>query len=67
MAEIEIGDFERACLSLPLEGSVDLRQRTAAWKADCNAQRRTIYWQFTIPGTRRKFNRLYPTVKTDLD
>jgi hypothetical protein len=29
MAEIEIGIFERGCLSQPLEGLVDLRQRTA--------------------------------------
>ena len=67
MAEIEIGIFERACLSQPLEGLIDLRQRTAAWEADRNAQRRSIHWQFTTPGARRKLNRLYPTVKTELD
>jgi hypothetical protein len=67
MAEIEIGNFERGCLSQPLERLVDLRQRTAAWEADGYAQRRTIHGQFTTPGARRKLNRLYSTVKTELD
>jgi hypothetical protein len=66
-AEIEMGSFERGCLSRPLEGLVDLRQRAAAWEAERNVQRRTIHWQFTTPDARRKLSRLYPTVKTNLD
>jgi hypothetical protein len=31
MAEIEIGNFERGCLSQPLEELVDLRQRATPW------------------------------------
>jgi|GEM_PF-5673870 len=31
MAEIEIGNFERGCLSQPLEELVDLRQRGTPW------------------------------------
>src|SRR5262245_25359918 len=67
MAEIEIGIFERGCLSRPLEGLVDLRQRAAAWEAERHAQRRTIHWQFTTPDARQKLARLYPTVKSQLD
>ena len=67
MAEIEIGIFERGCLSRPLEGLVDLRQRAAAWEAERNAQRRTIRWQFTTPDARHKLARLYPTVNSQLD
>jgi hypothetical protein len=67
MAEIEIGIFERGCLSRPLEGLVDLCQRAAGWEAERNAQRRTIQWQFTTPDARTKLARLYPIVKTQLD
>ena len=67
MAEIEIGIFERGCLSRPLEGLVDLRQRAAAWEAERNAARRTIQWQFTTPDARRKLHRLYPTIKSEVD
>jgi hypothetical protein len=67
MAEIEIGIFERGCLSHPLEGLVDLRQRAAAWEAERNAARRTIHWQFTTPDARRKLSRLYPTIKSEVD
>jgi hypothetical protein len=67
MAEIEIGSFARGCLSRPLEGLVDLRQRAATWEAERNAQRRTIHWQFTTPDARQKLARLYPNVKSQLD
>jgi hypothetical protein len=67
MAEIEIGIFERGCLSRPLEGLVDLGQRAAAWETERNAARRTIHWQFTTPDARTKLARLYPIVKTQLD
>ncbi len=67
MAEIEIGICERGCLSRPLEGMVDLRQRAAGWETDRNTQRRTIHWQFTTPDARTKLSRLYPTLKSQLD
>jgi hypothetical protein len=67
MAEIEIGIFERGCLSRPLEGLVDLGQRATAWEMERNAQRRTIHWRFTTPHARQKLSRLYPTLKTELD
>jgi len=67
MAEMEIGIFERGCLSRPLEGRVDLRRRAAGWEAERNAARRTIHWQFTTPDARRQLNRLYPTIKSELD
>jgi DDE superfamily endonuclease len=67
MAEMEIGIFERGCLSRPLEGLVDLCQRAAAWEAERNAARRTIQWQFTTPDARRKLHRLYPTLKCEVD
>jgi DDE superfamily endonuclease len=66
-AAIEIGIFERGCLSRPLEGLVDLRQRAAACEAERTAQRRTIQWQFTTPDARTKLARLYPNVKSQLD
>lgn len=66
-AEIEISIFERGCLSRPLEGLVELRQRAAGWEAERNAQRRTIHWQFTTPDARKKLARLYSTVKSELD
>jgi hypothetical protein len=67
MAEIEMGIFERGCLSRPLEGLVDRRQRATGWEAERNAARRTIHWQFTTPDARRKLSRLYPTLKSELD
>jgi hypothetical protein len=67
MAEIEIGIFERGCLSRPLEGLVDLCQRARGWEAERNAARRTIHWQFTAPDARKKLARLYPDVKSELD
>jgi hypothetical protein len=67
MAEIEIAIVERGCLSRPLEGLLDLRQRVAALEAERNAQRRAIRWQFTTPDARQKLKRLYPTLKTELD
>ena len=67
MAEIEIGIFARGCLSRPLDGLVDLRQRAAGGIAERNAARRPIPWQFTTPDARRKLSRLYPSVKTSLD
>lgn len=67
MAEIEIGIFERGCLSRPLEGLVDLRQRAAAWEAERNAGPCSIHWQFTTPDARRKLSRLYPLITSELD
>jgi hypothetical protein len=63
----EIGIFERGCLSRPLEGLVDLSERAAGGEAERNTARRTIRWQFTTPDARRKLNRLYPTLKSNVD
>src|SRR5262249_33808421 len=67
MAEIEIAIVERGCLSRPVEGLLDLRQRVAALEAERNAARRAIRWQVTTPAAGQKLKRLYPTLKTELD
>ena len=60
MAEIEIGIFQRGCLSRRVESLPALRQRIPALEAERNAQHRTIVWQFTCPDAREKPSHLDP-------
>ena len=64
MAEIEIGIFERGCLSKRVPSQTVLGQRIAALEAERNAAQATINWRFTASDARRKLARLYP--KLDL-
>lgn len=59
MAEIEIGIFERGCLSQRIPDLLVLAQRVAALEAERNTQHRTISWRFTTPDARLKFHRFY--------
>jgi len=60
MAEIEMGIFQRGCLSRRVESLPALRQRIAPQEAERNAQHRTIAWQFTCPDACEKLSHLYP-------
>lgn len=64
MAEIEIGIFERGCLSKRVPSFDTLHQRIAALEAERNAAHATINWRFTAADARVKLARLYP--KLDL-
>ena len=66
MVDIEIGIFQRGCLSRRVESLPDLRQRIAALEAERNAQYRTIAWQFTSPHAREKLSHLSPLAHTHL-
>ena len=60
MAEIEIGIFQRGCLSRRVESLPALRQRIPVLEAERNAQHRTIVWQCTCPDAREKPSHLDP-------
>jgi hypothetical protein len=63
MAEIEIGIFERGCLSKRVPGVAVLRQRIAALEAERNAAHATIDWRFTTGDARVRLARLYPMLQ----
>ena len=65
-AEIEMGIFQRGCLSRRVESLPALRQRIAALEAERNAHHRTIAWQFTCPDAREKLSHLSPLAHTNL-
>jgi hypothetical protein len=67
MAEIEIGIVQRGCLSRPVGDLPTLARRVRALETERNRERRTISWQFTTTDARKKLNRLYPPLKTELD
>ena len=60
MAEIEIGIFERGCLSRRVPNLVVLQRRVAALQAERNAAKATIHWRFTTGDARVRLARLYP-------
>ena len=66
MAEIEIGIFQRGCLSRRVESLPALRQRIASSREGRNAQHRTIAWRFTCPDACEKLSRLSPLAHTHL-
>jgi hypothetical protein len=63
MVEIEIGIFERGCLSKRVPDLSTLRQRVAALAAERNAARATINWRFTTGDARVRLERLYPSLQ----
>jgi transposase len=55
-AEIEASLWSRECLGRDrIPTLLELRQRTRAWNARANRQRRTITWRFTTQEARRVF------------
>jgi DDE superfamily endonuclease len=67
MAEIEISVVQRGCLSRPVGDLLTLTRRVRALETERNRERRAISWQFTTTDARKKLNRLYPPLKTELD
>lgn len=63
MAEIEIGIFQRGCLSRRVDCVGTLRRRINALEMERNRARRTISWQFTCQDARSKLAHLYPDLK----
>jgi hypothetical protein len=63
LAEIEIGSFERGCLSKRVPSFAVLRQRIAALEAERNAAKATIDWRFTTGDARVRLARLYPKLQ----
>jgi DDE superfamily endonuclease len=64
MAEIEIGVFERGCLSRRIPDLTALQQRVAALEHERNETQATIHWRFTTVDARHKLARLYPKLDT---
>jgi len=62
MAEIEIGIFERGCLSKRVSNLTVLRQRIAALEAERNVTQATIKWRFTTGDARVRLAHLYPNL-----
>ena len=63
MAEIEIGIFERGCLSKRVPSLPILRQRIGALETERNALHATINWRFTTGDARVRLARLYPKLE----
>ena len=63
MAEIEIGLFERGCLSRRVPNAAVLTQRVGALEAERNAAHATIDWRFTTGDARVRLERLYPKLE----
>jgi DDE superfamily endonuclease len=63
MAEIEIGLFQRGCLSRRVESVGALRRCINALEIEHNAQHRTISWRFTCRDARDKLHHLYPDLQ----
>lgn len=63
MAEIEIGIFERGCLSRRVASYEALCQRIVALEAERNAAAATIHWRFSTGDARVRLARLYPKLQ----
>ncbi len=59
MAEIEIGIFERGCLSRRVASREELCSRVQALETERNTAMARICWRFTTPDARLKFARFY--------
>ena len=64
MAEIEIGIFQRGCLSRRTDCVGTLRRRINTLEIERNRARRTLSWQFTCRDARLKLAHLYLDVKS---
>ena len=62
MAEIEIGVFQRSCLTQRLATREALQTQVAALQAERNRRCCRISWQFTTLHARQKLRRLYPQI-----
>lgn len=62
MAEIEIGVFERQCLSRRIESHLELTRQVAALESERNQSHATIQWQFSCEKAREKLHHLYPVL-----
>jgi hypothetical protein len=60
MAEIEIGIFERGCLSTRVADWLTLQRRVTALETERNTAYATIHWRFTTGDARVTLARLYP-------
>lgn len=60
MAELEIGIFERGCLSRRVPDLATLRRRVLALQNERNAAGACINWRFSTGDARLKLARLYP-------
>ena len=65
MAEIEIGIFERGCLSKRVANVDQLRHRLEALETERNAAHATIDWRFTTGDARVRLTHLYPNLEAD--
>lgn len=62
MAELEIGIFQRACLSQRVPDFATLQRRVLALEHQRNAAHATIHWRFTTGDARLKLAHLYPVL-----
>ena len=62
MAEIEFSILSRQCLNRRIPEADTLRQETAAWVQQRNAQQAKVTWRFTTADARIKLIKLYPSI-----
>ena len=63
IAENELSSLTRQCVAGRRFGDIEtLRQETAAWSSDVNAQQKGVQWHMQIADARRKLISVYPKV-----
>jgi hypothetical protein len=62
VAEIELSVLARQCLSRRIGTKEQLRQETAAWEQQRNADGSRVCWRFTTQDARIKLRHLYPHI-----
>jgi len=63
VAEMELSVLARQCLARRIPDLPTLAAEAAAWKAQRNAARVKVHWQFTTADARIKLKKLYPTIE----
>ena len=63
IAEIELSALTRQCLNRRMPDIETLRQQTAVWYNQRNANQMSVTWQFTTDNARIKLKKLYPQIE----
>ncbi len=60
IAELELSALTRQCLDRRIPDIETLSTEVKAWEKECNANQKSVDWQFTTENARIKLKRLYP-------
>ncbi len=62
MAAIALSVLQHQCLDRRIPDEATLTREMAAWEHQRNAEQATIDWRFSVTDTRKKLERLYPSL-----